>query len=394
MKFTGAKKQKNTEDSSNKLNQKIIDNAPMSIITIDKKGWMTSANKYFLNFSRTNSYHKHNIFKSAFFIREDLVNNYKKLLKSGGIIKKDNCYEKNNRGEDKYLKIIAVPLRDKNKKIEGILSMAVDNTETILFKNKLQELNNNLEIKIKQRTAKLDEVNKELEKILKLRSNFMENISHELRTSLTIIQGNLELIASDSKISKIKEEEFAHITGEIKRMSKMLTDLTFLTNLNSSNRKLKYENFFLNEVIDLICKSLRVMAIKNNVRIKHIKSENKILIRADKEKLKKMLINLVVNAIKYNKKGGWIKIWTEEKKEKIIIKISDSGVGIAKEHLPYIFERFYRVDKSRSRSSGGFGLGLAICKWIAELHGGEIDVSSKLNKGTTFTIKLPRKKRK
>lgn len=369
------------------LAERILDNAPVSIITIDKEGYITSVNKYFETFSKNPDFRNQNIFANEFFIRENLVEEYQKLLTDGTVVRKDSCYEKNYKGEDKYLKILAVPLRDKEGNIEGALSMAIDNTELVRAKNELQELNQNLEKEVRRRTANLDEANKKLDEALKLKSIFVADVSHELRTSLTIMQSNLELASLD-RSGEMKNAEFYNdIFKEIKRMSTMLADLVSLTNSDSDSQKLNYKNFDLNQLISSVIKSLQALADKNHIRIEHKNSGDLQDIDADASKLEKLILNLVQNAIKYNKRYGWINIWAENVGHEIRINVEDSGIGIPEEHLPNIFERFYCVDKSRSR--GGSGLGLAIAKWVADLHGGSIDVSSKIGQGSLFIVKLP-----
>lgn len=381
-------------DKLNELNRRILDSAPISIITIDKKGYITSANKYYQNFSQSKDYRSHNVFTSEFFRREKLTGDYKKLLTDGTAVRREKCYEKNSQGEDKYFKIIAVPLKSKKGNIEGALSMAVDNTEVVLAENRLAELNRELEGRVRQRTKSLNSANKELGRVLELKSTFMSDISHELRTSLAVIQGNLELSASSLGIKIGDSESCQQVFGEIKRMAVMLTDLTMLSDSNSSKRKLDYEKFNLNNLIKAIIKSIEVVGKEKNVRIGHRNKEVRIEMAADRGKLERLLLNLIRNAIRYNKKGGQVDVWAEEKGDMVVLKVEDNGIGIPQEHLPNIFERFYRVDKARSRREGGSGLGLAICKWVVEAHNGQIDVSSEVGKGTLFTVRLPKKQGK
>lgn len=146
-------------------NRKILDNVPSSVITIDKNGFITSANKYYLNFAKNKDYRNHNVFESEFFKRENLVKHYRKLLTEGVSFRRESCYEINGKGEAKYLRIIAVPLRDKNGKIEGALSIASDNTESFLFKKRLEELNKSLKVKVQKRTSELEKANRKLERL-------------------------------------------------------------------------------------------------------------------------------------------------------------------------------------------------------------------------------------
>lgn len=371
------------------LNQKILDNAPMSIITIDKDGYITSANKFFLEFSRAKKFKRHNIFKSRFFIREKLAEDYKKLFSEGTVVRKDRCYEKNHRGEDRYLKIVAVPIRNSDGEIEGALSMASDNTEAVLYEKKLQELNDHLENRVAERTIQLGKANEDLNKALEMKAMFMADVSHELRTSLAIIQGNLELLEQSLSLSAQDEESSDQVIDEIVRMSEMLKNLTMIANSDANIQKLNYQKFNINKSIASICRSFKVVADKENITITHDDSKTMVEILADKAKIEELISNLVRNAIKYNTRNGWIKIRAKKNKNSLEIKVRDGGIGISKEHLPYIFERFYRADKARTRKTGGFGLGLAICKWIADLHNGDIEARSKIGQGTIFTVRLP-----
>ncbi len=390
----GAAKGEISEENKrmSQLHHKILDNAPISMITIDKDGFMTSANKYFHSLSSTKDFRKKNIFSSEFFIRENLVEDYKKLLTDGKEIIKDKCFEKNALGE-KYLKIIAVPLRDEKGEIEGALSMAVDNTELIVSKNKLQKLNDNLEKKVEQRTLELDRTNAELNKVLNLKSTFMADVSHELRTAMAIIQCNLELsvrqLEIDSGIKKENNEAYHQILEEISRISIMMTDLSLLANSDSLKQHLEYRQIDLNEKIRNACKALSIIAQEKKVKISFA-GETELVMMADEQKLEKLIFNLIKNAIRYNKIGGWINVETEDLGSEVAFSVKDGGIGIETEHLPHVFERFYRADKSRSRSEGGSGLGLSICRWVVDSHGGEIKVESTPSEGSMFSVYLPK----
>jgi signal transduction histidine kinase len=372
------------------FNKRIMDNAPVSIITINREGYITSANKYFKTFSRTKDFHKDNIFSSEFFIREKLVDDYRKLLTEGVVIRRENCYEKNSKGEDKYLKIIAVPLFDKAGKIDGALSMAIDNTEAYIFRNELEKLNHELEKMVAARTLELNKANDDLEEVLKLKSMFMADISHEMRTSLAIIQGNTELISCGLVADLEQVETYEQVFGEIKRISMMLADLTLLSNPTVSRQRLDYEKINLNSLISSSCGALKLIANENRIKIIQGDKKGRVELMADSKQLERLLLNLLKNAIKYNQENGWIKVWAKENGKNVILSVQDSGIGISKEDLKYVFERFYRADKSRTRKEGGSGLGLAICKWIAQIHGGKIEVESVPGKGSLFTVTLPK----
>ena len=134
---------------------------------------------------------------------------------------------------------------------------------------------------------------------------------------------------------------------------------------------------------------MKVLANRKKVKIEYEKKSAQIEIMANKDDIEKLLLNLIRNAIKYNKENGWIKVWVEKEKEGVIINIEDGGIGIPEKELSRIFERFYRVDKARTRSGEDSGLGLAICKHIVESYGGRIDVKSTFGEGTIFYFHLP-----
>jgi signal transduction histidine kinase len=371
------------------INQIILDNIPVSMITIDKKGYITSANKYFKNFSRIKDYHGHNIFTDEFFIKKNLKNNFKKLLKDGGLFRKDNCHEINIKGEDKYLRIIAVPFTNEKGKIEGIVSLASDNTEAILLRNKLIELNNNLEEKIEEKTSDLKKANEDLNKNIELKSTFISDVSHEFRTSLTIMQCSLELLCKSGDIKKENSELYNNVIKEIKRVSSMLSSLSSIARNNPLDSKGHFKKINLNSLIPSILKGLEPVAVEKQIKIKYKNTKYPIEIGGNKEDIEKLILNLVRNAIKYNKDNGWIQVSVEKLKKGINLKVKDSGIGISKKEISNIFERFYRVDKSRTRNQHDSGLGLAICKHVVETHNGNIKVFSTLGKGSLFKVYLP-----
>lgn len=371
------------------FNQMILDNVPVSIIVINKQGVLTFVNKHFRYFSSSNSPLNRNVFRLPFFINEGLCGPLKKLLTDGTPFSKDNCRTVNSQGELKYLNIIHTPLKNDKGEITGALSMAIDNTEAFLYKKNLEDLNKSLERIVGERTRLLDDSNKQLKRALDLKLKFISDASHELRTPLTIIKGNLDVAikyhaTKDKEINEIRNI----ISHEVKRMIGVLVDLTLLTNADSDQEYLNYEKIDLNWKIKDALLSLKVLARHKNIAIKY-KDSGPLEIMGDGSKIIKLLLNLLRNAIRYNKRNGWVKIWLEKDKDGVIIYIADSGIGIPEKDLPYIFERFYRVDKARSRDEGGTGLGLAICKWIVEAHKGTISVESKLGKGSTFIVRLP-----
>ncbi len=376
------------------FNQKIIDASPVSILVLNKTGDIILANgmakKLMKKLNQKQS--KINLLKTG-EIKENkkLKEKYKKLLQSGEPLSYDNLfYVSKIDKKKKCLNIIAVPLYNKDKKVNGAISMAIDNTEKVMVRKKLEEVNKNLEKTVKNRTQELDKINKELGKVLELKSKFISDASHELRTPLTIIHGNLDLAIQEAR-NKEKQipEAYILIEKEVEQMTGILADLTMLTNTDASSETIDCDKIDLDLLIKTVGQSLKILANKKRIKIKIIRNKELVPVFGDEAKLEKLFLNIVRNAIKYTEKNGKIGISTKKNNGIAEVIIKDTGIGIPEQDLPYIFERFYRVDKARSRAEGGTGLGLSICKWIAEAHRGSIKVKSKLGTGSVFTVSLP-----
>jgi two-component system phosphate regulon sensor histidine kinase PhoR len=372
-----------------KFEKIIFDNFPGGIIIINKNGNIISANKIYKDYFNITDHE--NIFENMFYIEKDLNEDFKKLLSKGISFKREGCHAVNPQGESKYLKIIAFPLIDENDDIKGAISLFIDNTESYVFKNKLMELNGDIEEIVNQRTEELDKVNEELKNVIESKSIFMADVSHEFRTSLTIIQCSLEIISRSVDLKKENLELFNNMLTEIKRVGSTLTDLSLLNRTDVSNLKTHHKLIELNSVISSICKEFKVVSDAKNIEVKFKESKEPIEIMADVDDIDRLLLNLLRNAVKYNNEGGWIKVSIEKKSKGIYMSVEDNGIGIPKKEIPNIFERFYRVDKSRTRKVGGSGLGLAICKHVAEIYEGTISVKSKVGVGSKFTVFFPKK---
>jgi signal transduction histidine kinase len=185
---------------------------------------------------------------------------------------------------------------------------------------------------------------------------------------------------------KLEKYRLESCHEEILRITRLVRDLEKLTQYESENLILNITQFNLSEVITNIITNLDKEFKNKQITVDFQDGFESIF--ADKDKITQVVINILTNAIKYNKIGGHIEIITKKQEDKYIIIFKDNGIGISKEDLPYIFERFYRADKSRNRSTGGSGIGLAISKAIIESHGGSITASSELNKGTEIIITL------
>jgi len=291
---------------------------------------------------------------------------------------------------DHYYKFNLFPINNEDGSVDQVVFVIKDITETKITENKIAELNKDLERKVAERTKQLDQANQELQKAMELKTNFISDASHELRTPLTIIQGNMDLEIQEIKSKNKKIPEFYEIIQkELSRMTGILSDLTDLTNSDAKTERIEQEIVSLNIIAKTAIRSLDILARQKNIQLEFAKNNPNINILGDEQKLEKLILNIIRNAIKYTDIGGWIKVHLEEKNNIAKIIIEDNGIGIPDSDLPYIFERFYRVDKARSRQEGGTGLGLSICKWIAEAHNGNIKVESQEHVGTKFILELP-----
>lgn len=229
----------------------------------------------------------------------------------------------------------------------------------------------------------------ELKKLEQMRKDFVANVSHELKTPITSIKGFSETLLDGAMHDKATLEAFLDIIlKESDRLQILIQELLDLSKIEQHGFKLTIGKVDLLKGITDVLEILRGKAEEKDITLAlgHI-SEN-MVIEGDPDRIKQVFINLISNAITYSPNRGTITISAFDKKEMISIEVKDSGIGIEKSEIPRIFERFYRVDKARSRNSGGTGLGLAIVKHIVEAHKGNIEVTSEVGKGTTFTIRL------
>ncbi len=262
--------------------------------------------------------------------------------------------------EERILNIHSSPLQDAKKKRIGILVVINDVT-------KLRRLEN-------------------------VRRDFVANVSHEIKTPLTAIKGFVETL-HDGTVEKPEDIErfFGIIIKHINRLDAIVEDLLTLSKIEreDTGKEIKFETGYIKDVIETAIQVCQAKADKKNIHIESV-CEKEITARIDPALLDQAIVNILDNAIKYSEKESAVYVECSSREKEIIISIKDQGIGIPKEHLPRIFERFYRVDKARSRKLGGTGLGLAIVKHIVQAHGGRIDVESTPGKGSTFTIHLPR----
>ncbi|OCZ49845.1 ATP-binding protein [Dehalobacter sp. TeCB1] len=218
-------------------------------------------------------------------------------------------------------------------------------------------------------------------------NQFTLDASHELATPLAVIKGYVDVINRWGKNDpEVLNEGLQSIQGELANMTKLLDTLLFIGKSDHEMLKLEKTKFCLNELLAEIVEESKLVTSERDISF--LNGEF-LLIEADRRLVKQMLRAVLDNSIKYTSQEGTIVINLEKTKKQAIITVKDNGVGIPKEDLPHIFDRFYRVDKARSREFGGTGLGLSIVKWIAEIHGGSITAQSEIGHGTTMTIHLP-----
>jgi len=222
--------------------------------------------------------------------------------------------------------------------------------------------------------------------------NFIADASHELRSPLTVIQTNLELVLSNPENTVESQRKWLeYIMNENKRMTKLVNDLLFLARNDSKQEKLLRSNFALDSELKRIYESYEPLAASKGIKLEAYMHED-INFYGDENNIRQLVLILLDNALKYTTPGGSIRVELKEKEANVEISISDTGIGIEKVHLNKIFERFYRVDKARTRLTGGSGLGLSIAECIVKEHHGTISVASTPGKGTTFTVILPKVK--
>ena len=235
-----------------------------------------------------------------------------------------------------------------------------------------------------------------LKEMEKYRKDYIGNVSHEMKTPIFNVQGYiLTLLDGALEDSTINRKYLERAEKSIDRLINIVTDLEEISKLESGVLKLKMERFDVVALAREIVESTEMEANKRNIRIvvgpSHGTPLQPMYVTADKHYISQVFINLIINSIKYGNEGGRTKISFIDLFDKVMVEVSDNGVGIAKEDIPRVFERFYRTDKSRSREQGGTGLGLSIVKHIMEAHDENITLRSELGKGTTFSFTLSKK---
>jgi signal transduction histidine kinase len=267
------------------------------------------------------------------------------------------------------------------KPLEDIAAVARQITNADDLSRRVPDTGRTDEIGILARA--LNQTLERLEKLFRTQQRLLADVSHELRTPLTAIRGNIDLML---RMEEADLESLKVIQDEVDRMTRLLGDLLLLARADAGGLPLERKPVELDDLFFEVYRQVRLL--KKSVEVVVIEVDQ-VCVLGDADRLKQLLLNLVDNAIKYTPVEGEVSLSLSKTDGWARIDISDTGVGIPPEDLLHIFDRFYRVDKARSRAQGGSGLGLAIAKWIAEAHGGDILVSSQVGVGTTFSVMLP-----
>ncbi len=229
----------------------------------------------------------------------------------------------------------------------------------------------------------------DLKKAAKYRQEFLADVSHELKTPIFAAQGFVHtLLDNPDEDIEIRVKFLEKAAKSLDGLDNLVQDLLTVSQIETGAIKIEKKLINLRPLIEELFEQLEAKAKKRNVKLKLIAPLGVIAVKADEQRISQVILNLVVNAIKYGKEKGLVQVILTEKKKVYTISVVDNGPGIPEEHLHRIFERFYRVDKSRSKNSGGTGLGLSIVKHIVQAHNSKISVQSEINKGTRFEFKL------
>jgi heavy metal sensor kinase len=218
---------------------------------------------------------------------------------------------------------------------------------------------------------------------------FVADASHELRTPLSVIRGEAEVSLAKERGSTEYRESLAIILDESRRLCRLVDDLLNLARADAGYVKLRIQEFYADDLLADCCRSMKSLATSRQIEVA-CQSPEDVPFTGDEELLRRLVLNLLDNAIRFTPPGGKVTAALDAQDSRLSIQVTDTGIGISEDSVPHVFDRFYRADKARSRHEGGFGLGLSIVKWIAEAHGGSVNLTSQAGVGSTFTVTLPR----
>jgi heavy metal sensor kinase len=238
-------------------------------------------------------------------------------------------------------------------------------------------------------SASFNELLSRLDQTFDSMRRFVADASHELRTPISVIRGEADVALSKERSPAEYRQALALVLDESRRLSRLVDDLLNLARADAGSVKLQVQEFYFNDLLSECCRGMQGLASARGIRLE-CRPGDDLSFHGDEELLRRLVINLLDNAIRYTPGGGTVSAALLAQGPQLRIQVSDTGVGIAADAVPHLFERFYRADEARSRQDGGFGLGLAIVKWIAESHHGAVNLASRPGAGTTFTVTLPR----
>jgi two-component system, OmpR family, sensor kinase len=239
------------------------------------------------------------------------------------------------------------------------------------------------EDEIGQLALALNQTLARLEELFRAQQRFLADVSHELRTPLTTIRGNVDLLR---RMGGADDVSLNDIEAELERMTRLVNDLLLLARADVGSLPIAQEVVALDTVLLDVFRQVKTLGGDVAVRLQEV---DQVQVLGDADRLKQLILNLVDNAVKYTPAGGEVFVSLTKNGRSAHLTVRDTGIGIPEEDIPFVFDRFYRVDKARTRAHGGSGLGLSIARWIVEIHDGEIEVTSKVGEGSTFTVQLP-----
>ncbi len=292
---------------------------------------------------------------------EDIFKKFKLDINMEKIIYLENwtSTEQRIQVEDKYMNVFFAPFKNETDRPDGVIAVIQDITEHV----------------------KLDTMQKE----------FVADVSHELKTPITSIMGYADTLL-EGEYEKDMQDKFLNVIAtEARRMAKLVTDLLTLSRYDNNNKIVQKETFDLGDLVKKCQDKLAIEIKKKNHKVNCFVTADVPPVYADKYDIERVVLNILTNSIKYTKDGGEIKIYVGFVYNDAYIKVFDNGIGIPEDDLNRIFERFYRVDKARTREMGGTGLGLSIAKEILDKNGGNIDIKSVVGQGTEVVVRIPTK---
>ncbi|GHH97267.1 two-component system histidine kinase PnpS [Neobacillus kokaensis] len=333
----------------------LIENIGTGLILIDSRGYINLINKGYIDFFHVSPKQYLNKLYYEVIDEKEICQIVAEVFRTEQKVRKQLLIPLQI--ERKYFDVYGVPIIGSNNVWKGVLLVFHDITE--------------------------------LKKLEQMRKDFVANVSHELKTPVTSIKGFAETLMDGAKNNQETLEAFLSIIlKESERLQTLIQDLLELSKIEQQGFKLNLQRLDLDHLLEEVIALLTGKAQAKNIKIEYNNFPGQVLIKGDIDRLKQVFINLVSNSINYTPDGGSVKVVLENNRDHVRIHVLDTGVGIEKEEIPRIFERFYRVDRARSRNSGGTGLGLAIVKHLVEAHHGNIIVRSELGKGSEFIIEL------